>query len=648
MTLEQIENATAIAFNKTVREIYLEFSNKQMRINWTLLSDEVLFVALNDLFFYRCFHLKLYPQEPKYQAMISISKLAIESLHENFETFVFPENENFSLNGSLQIESESTFLKKVVKLSNRNDRCIDYKSAHCAGRFNCIERCISRRFAQEHQNITGYCVINKRHFTEDQWRTSFLQRDKESFRKVSKICEREFVKPACKTEFFEGLSITRGLSTAKAKKVELYYDVIRLVDETPSGIKLLLDLVGIQSVLFGHNAFRLLTLIYHLLRVRFQIKHNLINWFLIRLCLSLGFLFHVFFIFDNLVNGKLVSSQHHELLETIAMPDVVFCFEANFEQSTNGSDRPLNGHRLLNLTSDLQAETVFEKFAYLNESNDWIKRNPQDLPSDAFSIEVFFFLDKKCFNVRLKIEYTKRQFYFLEDSYVLQVKFNRTKIRNEVVPVYFFTMIPSTLQFSKISTLDFLGKRSQVCNQELLEIKLEDNFRILKNPLLIFYEESDEYDVDRYLMKLLGDFQSIYNSSTLLMPLQKEQFNYAINDQLFHEYWRNVSGHSTVANYNFQRLFPINYLAEMQTYVHGHVKSYDSYDFRFSLVFLKKVTIITNEDSWISLILNLLNLLYHWFNLGLLDLPDLAIKIRVLFVIAAKYLARKFRKISFK
>ena len=662
MTPEQIENATSLGFNKTVSDIYLEFSNKRMTINWTWLSDEVLFIALTDDFFYRCFHLKLYPQEPKYQAMISISKLAIDFRHENFELFAFPENEEFSLNRSLRVQSDSTFFKKIVKLSNRKGRCRNYKKAHCTGRFNCIDRCISRRFLKKYKSITSGCVINKRHFTRDQWRTSLLNRDSKRFLKISKICEEKFSKPSCYEEFFEGRSAAHSPSNLKARKLELYYDVIRVVDETPSGIKLLLDLAGIQSVLFGHNVYCLLTLIYHLLRIRFQIKHHMINLFLIRLCLSVGFLFHVLFIFNNVLNGELLSSQYHEVLESIAMPEVVFCTEANFDQLTNHS-----GDQLLNLTSDLRAETIFEKFAYLNESNDWVERSPQDLVSNAkskFRIEVFFFLTKKCFNIRLEIEYTKRQFYFSEDSHVLKVKFNETKIRDlkinqtktrprdhpkdpqqKAIQVHFFTMIRSTMQFSKISTLDFSGKRSQICNQELLEIKLEDNFSILKNPLLIFYEESDEYDVDQYLMKLLGDFQSTYNSTTLLMPLEKTRFHLAINDRLFHEYWKNVSEQNIVANYNFQRLFPVNFLAERQAYIHGYWRSYDTYDFYFSLVFLKKVTIITNEDSWISLILNLLNLLFLWFNLGLLDLPNVLSKILLLFLFTVKWLTRQLTKI---
>ena len=412
------------------------------------------------------------------------------------------------------------------------------------------------------------------------------------------------------------------------------------MDETPSGTKLLFDLLGIQSVLFGVNAFNLLMLIYHLIRLKFQIRHSKLNLVFIHAILSIGFLFHVGFIFSKIIYGELVQSQHFEMINSIRMPEVVFCLD--FELPSNKSTQGLSGNDLQNLTNDLRLETVFHKIIYLNGSNYWIElKSPDFRLSDEFSIEVLYFLGMKCFYFRLQKEYAKRQFGFTNEAYVLKVIFNRTNIQEQRRLVYFFTAIRSTMQFSKLNLLDFRSKKSQHCNQELLDYKLEDNFLIIKQPLWMFYEQSDEYDVDRYITKLLKNFPSAYNSTTLLIPLDRARFQYRINDSLFNQYWRTFSEQSTVANYNFERQYPSNHLREEQ----NSLRAYNAYDFQFGLIFLKKVIFITNEDNWISLILDLLSVCFIWYDLGLLQFPDLASKAKHHFVLSVKWLAHKLSRL---
>ena len=124
--------------------------------------------------------------------------------------------------------------------------------------------------------------------------------------------------------------------------------------------------------------------------------------------------------------------------------------------------------------------------------------------------------------------------------------------------------------------------------------------------MLLFYDEDSLNDVDKYITNLLNDFKANYNSTTLNLLLERDSFDLNINDTLFDEYFnkiQNMTNYKKSANSNYQRLFAVNYLKENGSKT----------DFKFSLMFFKKVIIITNEDNFTKLILNLLNVLLLWY-----------------------------------
>ena len=71
----------------------------------------------------------------------------------------------------------------------------------------------------------------------------------------------------------------------------------------------------------------------------------------------------------------------------------------------------------------ISIETVFKIITYLNKSNDWITLD-SNFRNSELKVETFYFLDKKCFKIKLNIEYSRDQFYLLDNKEVLKVNFN--------------------------------------------------------------------------------------------------------------------------------------------------------------------------------------------------------------------------------
>ena len=120
-------------------------------------------------------------------------------------------------------------------------------------------------------------------------------------------------------------------------------------------------------------------------------------------------------VFDTLINRGLVPTRYYELAKEIEMPETMFCRQINI--SLINKNHKLAGTYLEELTSELTARRMFSNIIYLNESNEWI-------PFDLDRLEQFFFLDMKCFRIKIDQAYHRNQFHFSAERRVLKVNFN--------------------------------------------------------------------------------------------------------------------------------------------------------------------------------------------------------------------------------
>ena len=143
---------------------------------------------------------------------------------------------------------------------------------------------------------------------------------------------------------------------------------------------------------------------------------------------------------------------------------------------------------------------------------------------------------------------------------------------------------------------------------------VNDQFSWIKSPSLLFNEDSYQNDVNEHLAKLMNKFDENYNLRTFYLPSEKINSNNEINDDLFEQYCSQEIKYKSSLSSNIQKLFIITNVKQER---YGNL---NKPDFTFELNFIKNKILITNEDNFTKLILNLLNVLSLWFSLCILDL----------------------------
>ena len=502
-TFAKLEKSTDHLFEKSVNRIYLEFMHKQVPVNWTL-QQKVLFKN-NPFCLMRCFQLTIYPKEPKYQSLLSISKLVVELNTVDHAIYLLPDGERFN-SESFRFYQKWNFAKNIVKRTERGGKCVHYQTAYpdCNSQANCFDRCFHRKFSKTYGGISTRLpetVIDKEFFTEDEWGRYRPNEDADVYWNFTKECRTNYSAPSCEEMRFESNEAVRKEERpGRTNRIDLYYEINGLIEEEPSWGKLLFDLLGIQSICFGMNAWKLSIALYCLITIRFtriRFKHQKRLYFaVVRLGCLASAIYHIYSIFNNLVKAPMIHSQRFEALDQIDFPEIVLCF--SIDKSRIDPNRKLTGDYLDELTKELNVETLFERIAYLNESRQWNNLDLNSTSRSQFRLEKTFFIQKKCFKLIYPMRFNRGHFRFLDGTEALRVFFHRNVFEKQMY-VYFFTTVMNTVQLSKIFELrpSYSGVMSSFfVRQAFFEIRWEDKFNLIKNPLL-FLEENSPNDADR-------------------------------------------------------------------------------------------------------------------------------------------------------
>lgn len=622
MNMLQLEQATEGALNETIDSISLNYLGKKVAIPPSRVP-KVMFASARDGYWFtnshlsRCFQLEIQPLEPHYQTLLSISKLEIKFKHRYFQLFLLVKSgnltENFNLE-SFHYIGGSTFLKRVERRSRLSGHCIDYETTYaqwgCTNRRNCIERCAQRSFFDLHHNVTNGTsefglVIHKEQFSEDEWAVAYLDTNSSAAEEFIESCKKQIPKgqEPCVNAAFE-TSVRVDQLDSKTRVIDLFYEEVTGVEEEPSLYKLLLDLLSIQSIFFGLTVLGLLTTTYKIVRTGLRARHRPKILLLIQLYCLVALIWHVSSTVDEILNGKLDFSQHFEILEHFPVPAIVLCLRYDHPEIV--ANRRLTGSYLEQLTSDLTAERIFKSITYMSKQNHWIELDPSNYSANAdFEVESFFFLQKKCFSLQLKLTYDLSNLY-LSSNDVLKLNFNWSSV-DELSVMHFMAHLQKTMQFSKVLSVRFRtpdhhsyynGKKytnfhrfSYSISQDLLSIRSEDKFSVIKqlfkSPMSLFYDQDDSNDPNSYLFRLLRGFKEAHNKTTLNLPLEKDRFDLEIDETSFDSYFeRFEQQRKPSVNTNFEREYPNLYLRR-ESRVHYFEQT--APDLSFNLIPFKKV-----------------------------------------------------------
>ena len=608
-TMWEIEKITDRMLGDVLKGIYVSDAGRSFRTDYQVHS-KILFGYGR-----RCFPLSIHPN---YQTIPSRPILTVTFKRYDYyypQLHVLSEEENLN---SKSFEYQSyAFQKRVVK--RLKGRCLDYKVKYenCSGRQICVERCIARKFIERYNRTTfgiaGHgLVFDRDWFSPSEWNTSQLMNpyvDWSLYPNVSGECEEKFQAKACNEIKFER-TVQIKQPGDLTLEIDLKFDVVRSAEELPYSLRMALDLLGIQSIFFGFTLLQLFWMVYQFTkprwRWRLKDKTDKVVWFIVCLFFSLGCSWTTVRMLDGIVNGELVPIEHYELAERVQMPTIMFCFR--IDQKLIDRNYQLTGNYLEEFTEKINARSTFWKIAYLNESNEWTR-------FDLRWVERFFLLNMKCFRVHINQTYDRDQFHFLDDTEVLKVNFKRTQRNEHVRLVHFMTKSKETEEFSKTLNLNYsMGSRYEVIHESFL-YEYEDHFGLFRRhfpPL----PEGDVGDLRRQLLELQGNEP---HRKTLSLPVEEEHFGLEVDEDRFEQL------HLVQKKKSLNKRTNLNY---RQMFFANHLRFSDfQWDFRFQLVFLRRVMHFTNEVNYATLTLALLNLLSLWLELGVLDLRPFLVRL---------------------
>ena len=627
-TMSEIEKATDKALNDRLESIHLNYQGRKFVVNYKP-EPNVFFKrfisqrGIHTNIFSRCFVLQILPD---YKLLPSNPKLTIKfrGVIHDFKFYLLTENEN--LNEETFEYKTKTFMKRVVKrLEGRG--CVNYRERYgsCTSRSHCVERCINRKALNKFKKIPiDKAVVDKDQFSPEEWNTNYSMtisssNDRTTYKNLSEECEKKFpVENHCvEVKFIETVQIFQPDQT---KEIDLFINFKLLIEEF-SWFKLLLDILNIQSIFFGMTVLRLLGMLYNFFKpkLRMKMRNDKIAHFLIYLLCSFGFTYHTYRILDLTINEKLTYNPDYEIANRVRMPVLVFCLP--IDEKLIDKNHQLTGNYLEQVTSHMKAKSVFIGIRYLNESNEWI-------PFNLSLVEQFFFLHLKCFRVTIHREYDRRQLHFTTFSQTLEVlKVDFTyKFWNEVRNKIFFMTKTNETEFSNIVGLlyedlndgseddedysDTLTRRYSA-EQNQFTLNYEDNLSFIKRVFSSSYED-DFSDFDGQLPEMKSNELSF---RTLKVPVEKEDFDFELRGDLLDQLSTQINSRISRDNFDyFTQKFVFNQLKDVTS----------GPDFTFSLSLIKKSLSIKNDDI-AKLVLNLLNLLFLWFDLGILDLHPIFI-----------------------
>lgn len=617
-TLQDIETLSDLKFfNGKNIEIHLGFKNKKLEIDWKLLPD-VIYFSNN-----RCFKIKIFPIKKQYWSLLSLFKLTVQTNYSTIYIYMMPDYKPFNSKSFLS-NPDYQFVKRIVKKSTKNTKkpCVDYEKMPFGSRWSSIDQCINSVFIRKYGCYSFNLLVHKSQFLNKwmQWSKILYSTRDESWEngldKIKQSCVEKFKRPSCNQAYFAAtgqvvsFSYFNEFAYTGQRSINLFYDLISIIEEEPSIQRLLFDMLNIQTIIFGLNCFKLFKI---LLFINFKHKMLLIN-----LICFVGFCFHCWFIFDQIIHAPLVFNQHYKSPKWIDLPEIILCFK--YDDSSINLVQKSNKTFMDQFVSDLKIEKVFENVKYLGQSDKWFTLNRENKYSTKdLKIDSIYYNDKKCFLIEKKISYYRKQFYFKPNNQVLKFFFNKSLIYQKSRLISFLTKIIDTKQFSKIISLNFVKYTNKntnlICSirQKDFEIIYNDRFNVIKNLFSFFFGGSYANSMNERLNDLINDFERSYNLKVLDANIHKSNYELdeAVLNDLINKTEQKKKNYSFVSNY--RKRFAINYL---------QIKDHADYkpDLTFSIVFLRRVIMITNDESFSNLIINLLNLLSFYCNVGVLDL----------------------------
>ena len=565
-TFKQIEMRTVKGLEDLQLLVYLKYNSDEHKINFKA-TEKVffrhsLFLEKRIGLFSRCWQINIDLKEERFRSVFANTKLAIDQAGDGFmNVYVNDLNKKFT---SDAFHSQSKFEINKIKLrrseNSKDFNCTNYSLRNnseydCDSQTACLNTCIARNHLKQHFKflIGKSTIIAKSDYSDYLFENTYftMQRDKN----ISKRCEELFRLPDCRRDYYAE-SYKESLKKDYRIIINLFFEHLIERDTRPSREKFWFSVLNLESILFGSNLQKVLITLIAFIKITFKLKSY--HWFkhLVFLICFLAFLCHMYFIFISIINGALNENGYFKKVNKFVFPDLVFCYE--FNESAIDSNHALTGEYLDELTKEFTFETVFQKILYFNKNDESIEvQNFTNGFNNDLSYSDYYLYNMKCFEIKLNMAYSEKEFLFIEDPYAFKLWFNSTVVQryfknSRSLIIYFTCKKRNTKQFNIFSELVFRGGRNYKKYKyqvkfELSHMQIEELniFQYIKNPLSLILGSQKINNRTNYLNSMQDKFKQNYNKTTKMIILDKN-FRHEIDDSLFNQYFLQVAKHSNL------------------------------------------------------------------------------------------------------
>lgn len=191
-------------------------------------------------------------------------------------------------------------------------------------------------------NLTDY----RKRFTAD--------RDQE----IEEHCSTLFANPDCHEVYFVENPKTSYAFYEFKITINLNFEKIIEKELQVSLLKVLLDVLSLQSIFFSTNVAALLLALFSFLKFAFKLRwHKVYQLPIIFICFF-GFFLHNVVTFYGIINESLIEDGTFEKLDNLKLPNSIFCFE--FDDKEIDANHKLTRSYLDDYTSELSYERIFD------------------------------------------------------------------------------------------------------------------------------------------------------------------------------------------------------------------------------------------------------------------------------------------------
>ena len=569
--LAHIEKETESVFDKRIRNIIINNGFKSINFN-LVFSKKTMFkssVFLNEIWLNRCFRMEFEIEDLKYKTISPFSFLGIFFSNIYRQVYVIEKNQPFTSNlisfqGAFYVRKISIISFKDSKKSN----CANYSeitNSTCSNRKHCIDQCINKKFYEEYNSLTINSVIDKDEF-ESEYNLTNVKLNKTKDSKIESDCINLFNRPDCNdVSFEENLQLNPVFYTDYGSFfIKLNHEHLEEKESEPSLIKLALYLMNLQSIFFGLTATGILLAVLSNLKKFLKTKwFKIIKIFIMIICL-IGFLLHNIFISQGIIiKGDLAINYNFTKLDKFNLPNIIFCFEYYYESRIDKNIK-ITGEYLDQLTRGLTYEDIFNSIYYYNKTHEKrldINKLEYTKKSKFYSdseivLTHFYYLGFKCFEIKIKTTFQEKDLYFKKEKELLRIFFS-SKLYKYCELVFLMCKKSESKQIEGSflygigkDLYDVRNKYTYRIDLELFEIKTEDKFLCLKDPLGCFNQKYDSLD---YFGKMKQKFKDNYGLTSREILLD-DDFKLEINDLLFEQFYLQIQKFADLSGFNILKL----------------------------------------------------------------------------------------------